>query len=217
MPRATSRSVSGLGPGGPAALDDRGRARGRAARFAGVAQLLDEHHLVVIGDDPGDRAAFAASLVEQVELIEGTDVARLAGAAITDVPSFGGALARALSVPTAPRTERGLIEMLRAAPSPVKRRYVVWEDADATLERDVRLFGRLAGALLGAAAEHEHLSPDPLVLLRAVFLGGAKLGAYLESERGQFQSWTLDDGTTPFAEVAAILPQPRVMAYRLDG
>jgi hypothetical protein len=202
MPRATSRSASSLG---------------RATRFASVAQLLDEHHLVVLGDDAGDRAAFAASLIEQVELIEGTEVARLPGAAIADVPSFAGALARALSMPTAPRTERGLIELLRATPAPVKRRYVVWEDADATLEKDVRLFGRLAGALLGAAAEHEHLSPDPLVLLRAVFLGGAKLGAYLESERSQFQSWTLDDGTTPFAEVAAILPQPRVMAYRLDG
>jgi hypothetical protein len=188
------------------------------SRSAGLVQLLDEHHLVVLGESRERRAGFAAGLSDCLRALPDTQVINLSGDRATDLPSFCRVLAGALGVR---RTSRpGLacvVDALRIPATDARRQYFIWEDADAMLEADVALFGRLVNAFLGVAAEQEHISPDLLVLQRVVFFGGDKLGAYAEDERGQFCSWLIEDDTTEFWEVASCVDRPPVLTYRLDG
>jgi hypothetical protein len=98
-----------------------------------------------------------------------------------------------------------------------KREYVIWHDADVMLEHDVALFGALVNALLGVAAEREHISLDRLLLQRIVFLGGEKLGAYAEDPNGQFSRWLEDPEGSPLWEVMSVLLRPPVLTYRVNG
>jgi hypothetical protein len=191
---------------------------GSFAEYSGIAQLLDEHHLVVLGEDQETRRIFADALVEQVIAVDGTEVLRLDGGTITSLPTFAGAFARARGlVPRPIKDVDSFITRLRDWTSSARMRYIVWDDADQLLEADVSLFGQLANALLGVSAEREFVSSDRLVIQRVVFVGDNKLGAYAEEERGQLRSWHFADGSTPFWEVAACLTRPPVLTYRLDG
>ncbi len=197
---------------------------------AEITQLLDEHHLVVLGE-PAARRRFVRTLGERLASLPETDVVPIRGDRATGLGSFGreleGALTRAPESARVPARDPApapgadgvadIIAALRACPQAAKRQYFLWHDADAMLESDVVLFGRIVNAMLGVAAEREHISPDRLVIQRTIFLGSDKLGAYAEEEHGQFRTWILAGDTTPFWEVASCLDRPKVLTFRLEG
>ena len=155
-----------------------------------VTQLLDEHHLVVLSDHPMARLAFSQALATRLGSLAETQVIRLAGAGITDTAGFCHRLGQALGMASRKPPNLGrIIETLRQASPGVRRRYLVWNDADEMLERGVARFARVVAALMAVAVEHEYFGPEPLVLQRVVLTGGAKLGAYAEDERGPFCCW----------------------------
>jgi len=188
-----------------------------------VIQLLDDHHLVVLSDRPRARQQFGSSLGDHLRTITDTHVVTIDGAAATDLPSFCRQLVQGLLLPKIKvnpwwRDMQSVIEVLRSACTGFKRRYLIWQDADAMLESDVELFCRLVNAMFGVAAECEHISLDPVMLQRVVFIGGAKLGAYAEDVNGQFCRWLDDDEQdSPFWEVMSVVERPPVIAYRLEG
>jgi hypothetical protein len=156
------------------------------------------------------------------------EVIPVRGDRVTDLTTFCGELERFGAGPETapggrrgvgpiPRTVPGVIDALRRTTASARHQYFVWTDADVLLEANVGLFGQLANALMGVAAEREHVTPGALVLLRVIFVGGDKLGAYAEEDRGQFRSWLRGDGATPFREVALCVERPAVLTYRLDG
>jgi len=191
---------------------------------AEITQLLDEHHLVVLGE-PAVRRRFARTLGERLASLPESDVVPIRGDRATALGSFSRELESAMTPApageSAPASSANgvadIIATLRACPQAAKRQYFLWDDADAMLESDVTLFGRIVNALLGVAAEREHISPDRLVIQRTIFLGNDKLGAYAEEEHGQFRTWILAGDTTPFWEVASCLDRPSVLTFRLEG
>lgn len=187
---------------------------------ADIAPLLDEHHLVVLGDHPAERDACAEGLRRHLEQrTPDTRVASMEGHRIRDLETFCARLEESLGRPagTLERSVDRIVECLRTRPGDARHDYLLWRDADTLLEHDVELFGRLVNALIGVAAEREYVSADLLVIQRVVFLGDDKLGAYAEDENGQFRSWLVRDGVTRFWEVASCLERPPVLTYRLDG
>lgn len=193
----------------------------------GIIQLLDDHHLVVLSDNPRARSQFGLTLGQQLSGMSDTQVIVIDGKDATNLTSFSAQLEHRLAA-----NERGpnsgaanawwrdihsVIELLRNANSGPKRRYYIWTEADAMLESDVDLFCRLVNALFGVAAECEHVSLDPIMLQRVVFLGGNKLGAYAEDQSGQFCRWLEDEPDSPFWEVASVVDRPPVLTYRIDG
>lgn len=185
---------------------------------AGVTQLLDEHHLVVLAERPERRTEFARSLAAHLETVPDAATIDLPGERATSLQAFCRMLSEALHLakPIPPNMD-GLIRLLRAGPLQARHQYFIWRDADALLEADVRLFSRLVNAFLSVAAEFEYVNPDLLTLQRLVFLGGDKLGAYAEDEAGPFCAWLTEGGSTRFWEVTSCVPRPPVLAYRLDG
>jgi hypothetical protein len=173
----------------------------------------------------GDNATDLSSFCRQLEAGLGPTLGRDADSRPASRPPHEAPQVSTADLPSPPcwRDMHSVIEVLRSAsapdsqPSP-KRRYFLWSEADALLESDVELFCRLVNALLGVAAECEHVSLDPLMLQRVVFIGGPKLGAYAEDSNGQFCRWLDDDDdSSPFWEIASILDRPPVMTYRIDG
>lgn len=185
---------------------------------ADVAPLLDEHHLVILGDGD-ERDAFGERLHDHLsETVADSTVSVLEGAKATSLASFCRMLDEGLRLEQeGEQTVDGIVERLRNASAGLRHHYFIWHDADTLLEHDVALFGRLVNAMLGVAAEREHLSPDLLVIHRHVFLGNYKLGAYADDDNGQFRSWLVKDNATRFWDVASCLDRPPVLAYRLGG
>jgi hypothetical protein len=185
---------------------------------AALAQLLDEHHLVVTGADRSARHDIADTLAHQLVAIPDTQVVRLRGDRICDLAGFCHELETVLFDDRCiPRTLPALISHLRACPAGLKHLYVVWDDADELLRRDPETFARLVNALFGVSAELEHVSMDVLVLQRVVLLGDGPLSACAERADGPLRSWVMENGETPFWEVVSCLPRPPVLTYRLDG
>jgi len=197
-----------------------------------VIQLLDEHHLVALSDDAAARNRFAVTLARQLDLMDQTQVIVIDGRQCVDLPSFCRELESKLGVPRIARNAwwrdlHSVIQVLRSTSPGRRRRYLIWNDADAMLETDVELFRRLVNALFGVAAETEYVSLDPVVLQRVVMLGGSKLGAYAEDDNGQFNRWLIeepDDASaksekkeSPFWEVQNVIDRPPVLLYRMDG
>lgn len=187
-----------------------------------VIQVLDDHHLVALSDSRLARQRFRATLVEHLDSIGDTEVIGIRGDHAIDLPSFCRQLERQLAVQrrgpqTWWRDVSSVIDLLRGAASRPKRRYFVWNDADAMLRSDAGLFCRLVNALFGVAAECEHISMEPLVVQRVVFIGGEPLGTYAEDAHSQFSRWLDDDEESPFWEVASVLERPPVLAYRIGG
>jgi hypothetical protein len=185
---------------------------------ADVAPLLDEHHLVVLGEGD-DRDAFAERLHDHLAgTVAESSVTVLEGKRVRDLGSFCRMLDGAIgSGEIIEQTVDGVVERLRGCSTGVRHHYFIWHDADTLLEHDVPLFGRLVNAMLGVAAEREHLSPDVLVIQRHIFLGNYKLGAYADDDHGQFRSWLVKDDVTRFWDVASCLERPPVLMYRLGG
>jgi len=195
----------------------------RSVLSRGAVPLLDEHHLVVVAEAMGDRRAFARGLAGELEPMPETRVVQLNTAEDQSIEGICRQLEgqlghrRLAHRRRIQRSTAGLIDFLRDFAFDEKRQYFIWEEADALLEADVRLFGRVANALLGAAAEREYVSAERLVLQRVIFLGGDKLGAYAEESAGQFCSWELDDGSCPFLSVLPFVSRPSILTVRLDG
>lgn len=186
-----------------------------ASWLADLTQLLDEHHLAVLSDDPERRNGFARALTSHLGGLTDAQVVRIEGRQVVDEPSFAAAVGTALDRPC--RSIEDVIEVLRDRSRRVRLRYIVWIAADELLERHVSLFGRAAEAIMATAAEHEHVADGPLVIQRAVFFGGSKLGAYAEEDAGQFNRWREGPGDEIFRPVRECVARPPVLCYRLDG
>jgi hypothetical protein len=194
-----------------------------------VGPLLDDHHLVVLSDSPTVRQRFGRALSHYIQSQADTVVYEVDGSRAPDVPLFCAQLEQQIpqekpssKTPAAPwwRDVHHVIEMLSRAPHERRREYLIWHEADVMLEADVAMFSRLVNALLGSASEREHVSSQPLVLQRVIFIGGAKLGAYAEDSHGQFSRWLEDEDeadNTPMWEVYSVLDRPPVIVYRIDG
>lgn len=181
---------------------------------ASIAQLLDEHHLVIQGAAER-RLALGSSLGRHVTGLPETRVVEIDGTTVTTIEAFTAAVAAGLDRTARTAVLEGLVGLLRALPR-CQRIYFLWHDADAMLESDPSAFARVVNAVLGIAAEREHLSRDEYILERWIFLGGPALGIYAADDRGQFHAWLDEDGATPFWDVAAVVERPNVMTVNLD-
>jgi len=189
-----------------------------------VTQLMDEQHLAAWSDDPRTRVTFATRLSHFLETQRDTEVINFYGRFITDLESFcyqlesampGPALSRRIHGPT------GIISLLRERETfrfraPPKFRYYVWHDSDNLIERDRQLFGQLADAVLGVAAETEYVSDDALMIQRAVFLGGPALKLYSEDPAGQLRSWHDDGQPEPFWRALTGVDRPKVGVWEIS-
>lgn len=192
-----------------------------------VAQLLEEHHLVAWSHTQPERDRFGATLAEYLGSLAETEVCVLHGRLIGDLVSLHEQLARCAVPPDMPADApasidgpHGLLALLRrrwgdGAGASIKRRYYIWNDADAMLRRDPAMFGRVVDAMTGVAAEAEYASEDLLLIHRAVFIGGPALDVYAEDPRGQFRSWLREEGERPFWEVVSGLKRPSVLPYHI--
>ena len=183
---------------------------------AEIAQFLDEHHLVVVGDDDARQRELVRALAAHLEAIADAEVIWIDGAAVTDLKSFMGELERGLRTgqPTF-ESIADVVAALRSAPHNPRHQFFIWEHADELVERDPTLFGRLANAFFGVAAEREHITPGPLVLQRVVFVGGASLRTFAGTVDGPFRSWLIEDEAKSFWEMASCVPRPAVLTYEV--
>lgn len=162
-------------------------------------RLTEEHHLVVWSRKRRVRDDFLADLAPSLARLADTQVCILQGRLIEDMYSFCVQLEKAMGGGRIRRVidgQDGVLQALRSRfsqTSPIKRRFIIWQDADHLLKKDAKLFGRLVDAIAGVAAEHEYATEDLLVIQRGIFLGGPALDMYAEDERGQFRSWLSDD------------------------
>lgn len=189
-----------------------------------VTQLLDEHHMAAWTDDPRVRVLFSTRLGHFLETQRDTEVVTFYGRFITDLESFCYQLESAL--PGQPLARRihgngGIVTLLRQRETfqfraPPKFRYYVWHDCDVLIKRDPVLFGRLADALMGVAAENEYASDDALMVQRVVFMGGRVLREYAMDGRGQLRSWYDDGHPDPFWRVVTGIDAPAVQTYQID-
>jgi hypothetical protein len=189
-----------------------------------VTQLLDEHHLVAWSDIAERRTQFAVSLGQFLGNQRDTEVCVFYGRHITDLDSFCYQLERAIPGPALERRidgPRGIVPLLRNRVSnrgrpETKYRFYIWHDADILLRADHKLFGRIADALAGVAAEAEYVSDDLLLLHRTVYVGSSILDVYAEDPNGQFQSWFRDSHDDPFWQVVTSIDKPAFLRYRID-
>ncbi|MEO0511470.1 MAG: hypothetical protein AAF108_01045 [Planctomycetota bacterium] len=179
---------------------------------------LDDSHMAVVSSDEEMLAGFTAGLAGFLGLLPETQVVVLSGEAIATLDQFcrqlerqipGHRLARAIDGPG------GVASLLRQRPTlgfsrPAKRRYYLWNDADATIRADDDLFGRLAEVMLGVAADAEYGSDELLMIHRVVFLGGDLLTGYRNDPDGQLRSWRLDRIGEPFWASVSGVAAPRV-------
>jgi hypothetical protein len=177
-----------------------------------MTPLLDEHHLVVLSEDAHQRDAFADSMESCLPWLPDTAIIRIQGEQVDSLASFCHALDLGSLMPPKPQIG-DLVGLLRQAPRRFKRRYIIWSDADALLERDVTLFSHLVNALMSVAVEREFLCTDRLIVERYVFIGGGKLGAYAEDVNGQFWCWNDEPALAP---VRRCVEYPHVLTCRIE-
>ncbi|HYF13539.1 MAG TPA: hypothetical protein VD971_00555 [Phycisphaerales bacterium] len=189
-----------------------------------VTQLLDEHHLIAWSEFPQRRTQFAVSLGQFLGSLRDADVCVLYGKYITDLESFCYQLERAIPGPALMRRVHGpggIVSLLRERATvrgraAAKFRFYVWHDADVLLRSDHVLFGQIADALAGVAAEAEYVSDDLLLIHRTIFVGSSLLEVYAEDPAGQFQNWARDDHDEPFWQAVTGIAQPPFMRYPID-
>ena len=189
-----------------------------------ITQLLDEHHLAACTNTPRKRVGFATALGHFLESQRDTEVVHFYGRHITDLEGFCYQLES--SLPGAPLSRKidgpsGIVNLLRHRHSfafrpPARWRYFIWHDADVLLEHNEPLFGRLADAVMGAAAEAEYSSDEVLQLQRVIFVGGPKLERYARDPQGQLCTWHDDGQGEPFWRVVTGVEAPKVLRYQID-
>ena len=186
--------------------------------------VLDEHHMSAWSADPHSRAQFAASLQQFLGSQPDTEVCTFYGRYVTDLDSFCHQLERAIPGPKMERRidgMHGITAALRSRQSfrgraVARSRFFVWNDADVLIRADADLFGRLADAMMGVAAEAEYASDDLLLLQRVVFVGGRALEEYADDRGAQLRSWLPDAGGEPFWRAVTGLEAPPVTRYHID-
>lgn len=189
-----------------------------------VAALLDERHLAAWSSVARRRVHFAACLSQFLGAQPDTEICPIFGRFITDLDSFCHQVERLIpGIPVQRRIDGpdGLTALLRSRHTwrfrpASKFRYFVWNDADVLIRHDHRLFGRLADAMMGVAAECEFASDDLLLIQRAVFVGGPMLDLYAQGPQGQLRSWYQDDLGEPFWRVVTGMDAPPVQRYQID-
>lgn len=175
-------------------------------------KLTEEHHLVVWSRKRRTREEFLAELVPSLARLGDTQVCVLQGRLIEDLYSFCTQLEKGMGIGRMKRVidgPEGVLAALRTRTAQghvIKRRFIVWQDADYLLKKDAALFGRLVDAIAGVAAEHEYTSEDLLVIQRGIFIGGSVLDVYAEDEQGQFRSWLSEDMAVGAAGEGVQLP-----------
>ena len=202
-----------------------------------MARLTDERHLAVWSDDADDRIVFAGRFGSFLQGVSDTEVVRLFGGAITNLDELCHQLERALPpddggngvIRRRVSGPSGITARLRhqadfVGRSPIRRRYIIWHDADVLIEHDRRLFDAVADAIAGVAAESEYASDDLLLLTRAVYIGGPTLARYAHDETGQLRAWlgagngpgsgsgNGSGSVEPFWRVVSGLDRPPVLA-----
>jgi hypothetical protein len=198
---------------------------------ADTLQLMEESHLCAFSRDAASRAGFLDALAPFLGSLGDTQVSVLRGR----LNSFCAQLENALGCQRIRRRidgPLGVIEALRTRPSwsidepengapphptarPIRRRFILWEDADLLLNRDAALFSLLVDAIMGVAAECEYTGDDLLLIQRAVFLGGPALDVYAEQEDGQFKSWAHGPRSRPRWKSLTKQSGPRVYRYTI--
>jgi hypothetical protein len=189
-----------------------------------VVQLLDERHLVAWSDSARRRLQFGSQLAAFLTRQRDTEVCTFYGKCVSCLDSFCQQLER--SIPGPPLLRRidgtgGVTNHLRnraetAVRIASKYRYYVWHDAHELLNIDRGLFGRLADAIMGVAAEAEYASDELLLIHRAVFVGSTKLDQYADDPAGQLQVWSNDGFAEPFWQLVTGLERPPVVRYPID-
>ena len=159
--------------------------------------------------------------------MDDTQVCVIDGLQTHDIPSFGRELGAALGVDVRKHpidSLEAVVWALRrrftpADRSPVKRRFIVWSEAQELLRQDPRAFSQLVDAMMGVAAESEFASEDLLLLQRCVFIGRSALDVYAEDPTAQFRSWLSEGGEKPLWSIVSGLDAPRVkrIAIERDG
>jgi hypothetical protein len=194
-----------------------------------VVQRLDEAHLVAWSDSVRRRVQFGSQLAAFLSRQRDTEVCTLYGSCVTCLESFCNQLER--SIPGRQLLRRidgpgGVTSLLRsraetAVRIPSKYRFYIWHDADELLRADRGLFGRLADAIMGVAAEAEYASDDLLLLHRAVFVGSSRLELYSQDPYGQFCVWASDGvggaHAEPFWQLVTGVDHPPVERVALDS
>lgn len=188
---------------------------------AELARLLDEHHLAAWSSGSGERAFFAAGLASFLAGIDQAQAIPLYGRDITDLDGLCYQLERSIPGQTPMRRRidgpSGIVARLRSQPTipgrpPLRLRYLLWHDPDAMIRADAALFGRLADAIAGVAAEAEYASDDYLLITRAVYIGSEDLRAYASDESGQLRRWLGDGSGEPFWRAVSGVEAPPVVA-----
>ena len=197
-----------------------------------VGRLLNEQHLCAWSDNPRQRERFVSELSSTLSKFDDTYVCTLDGTRTLSLDAVITEFEHALAVGHLGRTidgvrgmggAGGLVGALRRRPHisgvggapPIKRRFIIWTDAHLLLQSDPKLFGRIADALMGVAAEHEFCSDDVLLIQRAVFVGRAALDVYAEDPRGQFRSWYSEFGEAPLWRVVTGRDSPSVARWKI--
>lgn len=188
-----------------------------------AAAMLDQQHLAAWSADELARHSFAAGLGRFLSSQPFSQVVPIFGQTVTDLESFCEQLERSIPGPPLRRSidgSGGVASLLRsrevgpgmAAP---RCRYYIWHDCDAMIQADPELFGRLAEAIIGIAAEDEFVSDDLLMIHRAVFLGGSLLAVYHEDESAQLRSWSPEPLGEPFWKTISGVESPEVLGTDL--
>lgn len=174
-----------------------------------AAQLLEERHLVAWSASAPARGQFVRQLGAYLSSLADTETVVIDGSRVESAEQFASQLwvrpaedaVRKFNFGAGLGDEQLVVDALRRrhlgrAGRAFKRRFILWNDANATLAKSPALFGRLVDAVLGVAAEDEYASEEVLLIQRAIFVGSAALDVYAEDPRGQFRSW-LGDGRHP--------------------
>lgn len=191
-----------------------------------VAQVLEEHHVEAWSHDALARDRFAADIAETLSKFDDTHVCTINGSHTVDLDSFCTELTRALGADEPiGRTidgDSGVVAALRARPladglRPLKRRFLLWREAHVLLKHEPRLFGRIADAIAGVAAEGEFVTDDVLFLQRGIFVGAPALDLYAEDPRGQFNTWFVEGDEAPLWRVITGVRGPSVARWRISA
>ncbi len=194
--------------------------------LATAAAALEESHLAAWTASAPLRERFGLEMTWYLQHLPQAQTVAIHGSEATDLEGLcrqiEGAFPEAGALARAVEGKHGVIETLRRRPSEsvllgsaglVKHRYLVWRDADAMLNSDASLFGRLVDAMVGVAAESEYASEDRLLIQRVLFIGGDSLRAYAENPNGQFRRWLSDGPGEPFWSTVSGITAPPVKRF----
>lgn len=193
---------------------------------AELARVLDERHMAAWSGSAAQRASFASSLASFLAGIDQAQTIPLYGRDITDLDGFCYQLERSIPGDTPLRRRidgpSGVVARLRSQPTvpgrpPLRMRYILWNDPDVLIRADDALFGRLADAIAGVAAEAEFASDDYLLITRVVYIGGEALRQYAELDEGQLRSWLGDGAGEPFWRTVSGVQAPPVIAGSIES